>query len=225
MRNVAPAFVERLQNADSEGLVEADFVVFHVRTYAGAPATFAFWTDHDTITAAMVSPFTGVLQGHDFVGAGAILDVGETARTSDISIRRKSLVMSAVHETVLDMWTGHDMRLAKVAVHMGLFDPDSRNLAATEIEFAGELNGAPKEIPARGGSGGIRFDMVSDSRQLTRTNPAKRSDAHQRTRQNDGFHRYIGVAGDWNIPWGQETPGGGSGGSALSGSFNATWKK
>ncbi len=194
-----------MQGADTDGLVEADFVVFHVRTYEGAAASFAFWTDHDTVTAEMQSPFTGALETHDFVGGGAILNIGETPRTSDISIRRKSLDMSAVHPAVLDMWTGHDMRLAKVSFHQGLFDPDSRAFVAAEIEFAGELNGAPKDIPAAKGEGGIRFEVVSDSRQLTRVNSAKRSDAHQRTRQNDGFHKYIGVAGDWNIPWGQET--------------------
>lgn len=61
-----------------------------------------------------------------------------------------------------------------------------------------------KEVPAAGGEGGIRFDIVSDTRQLTRTNPAKRSAAHQRTRGDDAFHDDIGVVGDWNIPWGQE---------------------
>ena len=165
--------------------------------------TFAFWSEHDTVTATVPNPWTGSSQSYPFVGAGAILTVGETPRTSDLSIRRKSITLSAVHETVLDMWTAHDMRLAQVAVYQGLFDPDTRNLVSAMLEFVGELNGAPKEVPAAGGEGGIRFDFVSDTRQLTRTNPAKRSDAHQRTRQNDGFHKYIGVAGDWNIPWGQ----------------------
>lgn len=208
MRNADPAVVALLQSADALGLIEADFMVWHVRTFAGAPETFAFWTEHDTVNGTVVSPFTGNPETHPFVGGGAILDAGETARTSDLSIRRKSITMSAVHQTVLDMWTGHDMRLAQVAVYQGLFDPETRNLAGMLLEFVGELNGAPKEVPAAGGEGGIRFDLVSDTRQLTRTNPAKRSDAHQRTRQNDGFHKYIGVAGDWTIPWGQESEGG-----------------
>ncbi|HWJ88508.1 MAG TPA: hypothetical protein VNS12_10590 [Pelagibacterium sp.] len=208
MRTADPNVVALLQGADTLGLIEADLVVWHVKTFAGAPVPFAFWSEHDTVTATVTSPFTGNPASHPFVGAGAILDVGETPRTSDLSIRRKSITLSAVHETVLNMWTGHDMRLAQVAVYQALFDPETRNMASALLEFVGELNGAPKEVPAAGGQGGIRFDLVSDTRQLTRTNPAKRSDAHQRTRQNDGFHKYIGVSGAWPIPWGQKSEGG-----------------
>lgn len=204
MRNADANTIALLQGADTLGLIEADFVVWIVRDAEGAEVVFPFWTEHDTVTATVPNPWTGWPQSYPFVGAGAILDVGETPRTSDLSIRRKSITMSAVHETVLDMWTAHDMRLAQVAVYQGLFDPETRGLVSALLEFVGELNGAPKEIPAAGVEGGIRFDCVSDTRQLTRTNPAKRSDAHQRTRSSDGFHKYIGVAGDWNIPWGQE---------------------
>lgn len=208
MRNADAATVALLQGADRRGLIEADLSVWRVRTFAGAEQTFAFWTEHDTETGTVTSPWTGLPMSLDFVGGGAVLEVGETPRTSDLSIRRKSITMSAIHETVLDMWTGHDMRLAQVAVYQALFDPETRAFVSALLEFVGELNGAPKEVPAAGGQGGIRFDLVSDTRQLTRTNPAKRSDAHQRTRNNDGFHKYIGVAGDWVIPWGQDAEGG-----------------
>lgn len=203
MKTADPATIALLQGADTIGLIEADLVVWRVKTFAGVETTFAFWSDHDTVTATVPNPWTGTSQSYDFVGAGAILDVGETPRTSDLSIRRKSITMSAVHETVLDMWTAYDMRLAQVAVYQALFDPTTRNLTSALLEFVGELNGAPKEVPTAGSEGGIRFDIVSDTRQLTRTNPARRSDAHQRTRSNDGFHKYIGVAGDWVIPWGE----------------------
>lgn len=208
MRTADPNVVALLSGADTRGLIEADMSVWSVRDLSGDPVTFAFWTEHDTVTATVPNPWTGNPASYSFVGGGAILDVGETPRTSDLSIRRKSITMSAVHETVLDMWTAHDMRLAQVAVYQALFDPETRGLVSALLEFVGELNGAPKEVPAAGGEGGIRFDLVSDTRQLTRVNPAKRSDAHQRTRSNDGFHKYIGVAGAWEIPWGQASEGG-----------------
>jgi len=208
MKNADAQTVALLQGADTRGLIEADVSIWNVRTYAGEARTFAFWTEHDTETGTFVSPWTGTSISLPMVGGGAVLDVGETPRTSDLSIRRKSLTMSAIHQGVLDMWTGHDMRLAQVAVFQALFDPDTRNQVSMLLEFVGELNGAPKQVPAAGGEGGIKFDLVSDTRQLTRSNPAKRSDAHQRTRGNDGFHKYIGVAGDWIIPWGQSAEGG-----------------
>lgn len=220
MKNADPNTVALLQGADTLGLIEADLVVWRVKTFAGTEETFAFWTEHDTETGTVPNPWTGTPSSYPFVGAGAVLSVGETPRTSDLSIRRKSITMSAVHETVLDMWTAHDMRLAQVAVYQALFDPETRSMVSALLEFVGELNGAPKEVPAAGGEGGIRFDIVSDTRQLTRTNPAKRSDAHQRTRNNDGFHKYIGVAGDWQIPWGQESE---SGEKAVTKSGNSSW--
>lgn len=205
MKTTDPSVVALLQGADTDGLIEADLLVWHAKDFDGDPVTFAFWTEHDTENGTVTSPFTGSPVSYPFVGAGAILDVGETPRTSDLSIRRKSITMSAVHEGVIDMWTGHDMRLAQVAVYQALFDPETRNFVSALLEFVGELNGAPKEVPAAGGEGGIRFDLVSDTRQLTRTNSAKRSAVHQRKRdEDDAFHDDIGVAGDWNIPWGQE---------------------
>jgi hypothetical protein len=203
MKTADSPTVALLQGADTLGLIEADVSVWKVKTFSGEEVTFAFWTEHDTETATVTSPWTGSPMSVQLVGAGAVLEVGETPRTSDLSIRRKTITMSAIHETVLNMWTGHDMRLAQVAVYQALFDPATRNLASMLLEFVGELNRAPKEVAAAGGESGIRFDLVSDTRQLTRTNPAKRSDAHQRTRSADGFHKYIGVWKDVSIPWGQ----------------------
>lgn len=200
MRSMLSATAAVIGNADKNGLITADLVLFMVGGVA-----YPFWSEHDTATLTVNNPWTGSSQSYEFVGGGTILDVGETPRTSDLSIRRKSLTMSAIHPSVLDMWTGHDMRLAQVAVFHALFDPTTRNFIEALLEFVGELNGAPKEVPAVGGEGGIRFDLVSDSRQLTRINPAKRSDAHQRTRDGDTFHQDIGVAGTWVIPFGQES--------------------
>ena len=206
MRTADSNTVALLQGADTLGLIEADLVVWIVKDLTtGDPVNFAFWTEHDTVTATVPNPWTGSSQSYPFVGAGAILDVGETPRTANFqNVPSKSVTMSAIHPVVRDMWVGHNVRLAQVAVYQALFDPETRNMVSALLEFVGEIDGAPEEVPEAGGEGGIRFDIVSDTRQLTRTNPAKRSDAHQRTRQNDAFHRDIGVAGDWNIPWGQE---------------------
>lgn len=204
MRTVSSETAALLAGAGEIGIVEADLIVFLVRD-GDSTVPFAFWTEHDTETITVTSPWTGSSTSYAFVGGGTILEVGETPRTSDLSIRRKSVTFSAVHQAVLDMWTGYDMRLAQVAVFQAIFDPNTRAFTDALLEFVGELNGAPKEVPSVGGEGGIRFDFVSDSRQLTRTNPAKRSDAHQRSRGGDTFHNDIGVAGSWIIPFGQES--------------------
>lgn len=205
MRTIGTSAAALLAGADKLGIIEADLVIFIVKDSEGEDTPFAFWTEHDTETITVTSPWTGLSASYPFIGGGTILKVGDTPRTSDLSIRRKSLTMSAIHPAVSDMRLSYDMKLAKVAVFQALFDPITRNFVGAMLEFVGELNGAPRDVPAAGGEGGVRFDMVSDSRQLTITNPAKRSDAHQRTRSNDGFHKYIGVAGEWIIPFGQES--------------------
>jgi len=204
MRSASPTVAAWLANSTQNGIIEADLVVWHVKSYAGADLVFPFWSEHDTQTIAVMSPIIDAAVNYDFVGAGALLNMGETPRTSDLSIRRKSLTMSSIHDTVREMWLGNDMRLAKVAIFQAAFDPATMGLIEALLEFVGELNGAPKEVAAAGGESGIRFDCVSDTRQLTRTNAAKKSDAHQLTRSADGFHKYIGVAGDWLIPFGQQ---------------------
>jgi len=204
MRSIDAETLAALQAADTAGLIEADLVTFHVKTYAGVATSFAFWTEHDAATMDVISPVTGGLVSRTFFGAGAVLDVGEIALTADLSIRRLPIVLAQEHAVVASMWQGHNMHLAGVEVHRRLFDPDTRNLIGQPyVHFVGELNGGPKEVAPIGGQGGIRFDCVSDTRQLTRVNATRRSDAHQRSRQNDGFHRYIGVAGEWRIPWAQ----------------------
>ena len=204
MRTAGSATIDLLANSGENGIAEADLVVWYVKDYTGDPEIFPFWSGHDTQSATVVSPFTGNPVTYDFVGAGALLSIGETLRTSDLSIRRKSISMSPIHPTVKDMWTAYDMRLAQVAVFQAVIDPATMITTEALLEFVGELNGAPKEVAAVGGESAIRFDCVSDSRQLTRFNSAKRSPEHQESRGNDKFHKYIGVAGDWKIPFGRK---------------------
>lgn len=199
MRSLSPEAANLLLNADKLGLVESDMVVFTLTD----GTEHAFWTEHDNEQGNVVNPFTGNPSNYLFQGAGTIVDVGETVRTSDLSIRRKTITLSGVHPAVLLMWLNHDTRMAKVAVYQAIYEPSTREMVSPLLEFVGELNGAPKEVASAGGDAAFRFDCVSDSRQLTRFNSAKRSPSHQSTREGDGFHKYIGVAGTWTIPFGQ----------------------
>jgi hypothetical protein len=63
--------------------------------------------------------------------------------------------------------------------------------------------------PKVGEEGSIELSCVSDTRELTRVNPLKRSDEMQKRRVIGGvpdrFRRYSDVAGGWlqNIHWGE----------------------
>lgn len=56
-----------------------------------------------------------------------------------------------------------------------------------------------------GGEGGVELAVVSHTRMLTRTNPAKRSDESQKLRQGDRLRRYSGVAGEIEFFWMEKT--------------------
>jgi len=46
--------------------------------------------------------------------------------------------------------------------------------------------------------------IVSQSRELTRTNPAKASQEFYARRSGDLWGQYTGTAGQWSIWWGEE---------------------
>jgi hypothetical protein len=67
----------------------------------------------------------------------------------------------------------------------------------------GFVNAAPEEIAGADGQSQLKIEVVSVTRELTRTNPAKRSDETQRLRSGDRLHRYSGTAHQWPIWWGE----------------------
>ena len=82
------------------------------------------------------------------------------------------------------------------------------------------MNKAQLSTPKTGDEGGIDLTCVSHIREMTRTNPAKKSDETQKRRSGDRFRRYIGTV-NVDLFWGQKSgkPGGNSGSG--SGMFGA----
>jgi hypothetical protein len=76
----------------------------------------------------------------------------------------------------------------------------SAGFAAGRLGF---VNAAPEEIAGTDGQSQLKVEVVSVTRELTRTNPAKRSDEAQRLRSGDRFRRYSGTAHQWPIWWGE----------------------
>ena len=60
-----------------------------------------------------------------------------------------------------------------------------------------------EEIAGPDGQSQLRIEVVSVTRELTRTNPGKRSDETQRLRSGDRFRRYTSTAQHWPIWWGE----------------------
>lgn len=205
MKAVDPATAAALQGAQESGLRLRDLATFRVRSFDGATtATFPFWSDIDTVTIQVVRGDTGAAEYRNFVGDGALLKVGQIILSSDLAIQTVTVTLSQVHATVQNMIRGYDCHQAQVEIHRVLFNPATNAvIGAAQCHFIGKVNKAPVTTPRSGEEGGIDLDCVAHIREMTRTNPAKKSDEAQKRRSDDRFRRHIGVA-NVKIFWGSE---------------------
>lgn len=204
MRNPATAIVDALNDAAQAGLIERDLVTFTVKDGGGSAVVFGFWTGEEDVSLDVPTAAGGTALARAFTGRGELISAGEVKLTTDLTVQRVSVVLSGIAPRVLDMLNGHDLRLAPVEIHRALFDPSTRALlAAPDLHFAGEVNAAPRETAAAGGESAVSIECVSDTRQLTRTNPARRGDAFLAARSGDRFYRYVNAVANREIFWGE----------------------
>jgi hypothetical protein len=122
-----------------------------------------------------------------------------------LEVRIIQLVLSPLNEEVALMLRGDDPRFARVEIYRGLLDPLTMLLVAPpRIRFMGRVNGAPIDTAVPGGESRATLSIVSHTRELTRTSPARKSDEQQRLRSGDRFRRYTGVVAEWPIWWGED---------------------
>jgi len=170
----------------------------------GAPSVRCFWDDAETV-AVNVLDEDGDVINHTFVGDGAVLGMDAIPMRIGLEVRTIEITMSALHPEVQALVRGDDARGAKVEIYRGLLDTSSHLLVANpRIRFLGRINETPISTAAAGGESTVTLRVVSHTRELTRTNPARKSDEQQKLRSGDRFRRYTGVAGDWPIFWGEQ---------------------
>lgn len=189
--------------APDSGISERKFVTFFVRSLDGeSTATFPFWNDLDTVTASVLKGDTGTPESRTFHGDGSLISIDPVVMTSDLTVQTLRITLSQIHSTVQNMVRGYDIRGARVEVHRGVFDPQTNELAGPiYCRFIGNVNKVNITTPKVGDEGAIEVEVASIARELTRTNPAKKSDETQRRRSDDRFYRYVGVA-DVDVWWG-----------------------
>lgn len=205
MRSVDTATYDALVAAPDTGLVERNLVSLFVRSLNGVSTkTFCFWNDLDTVTIAVIDGTTGATVNRDFVGDGSILAMDRIPLTSDLTVRTVKVTLSPIHETVEDMARGYDIRGARVEIHRCLFNPQTGAVIGTALcHFVGKVNKAPFSTASVGDESSLPIDVVGHTRELTRTNPAKKSDETQRRRSDDRLRRYTGTA-NVKLWWGME---------------------
>lgn len=204
MRSVDGATSDYLQAR--AGLVARDFLWLEGRNRTtGATEAVGFWSDLDTVTVTVVSGQTGLQVARDYTGSGSLIAIDPIPLTADLTIPQVRIRLSPIDEAVEIAIRGYEPRQAVVEIHRGLFDLDTRALVAPPLpHFVGRVEKAPIATPAVGGEGGVELTVVGHINELTRTNPAKKSDESQRRRADDRFYRYASVVKNWPIYWGEE---------------------
>lgn len=187
---------------------------------SGGLETMGLWNGDDTVDVSVVNPDTGLPVTRTYHAAGALLNIDPIPAVSDLSVRTIQIGLSQINAAVQQAIRGYDPRLAKVQIHRGMLDLDTREVIGYPVPlWDGQVNGSPIETPAVGQEGGIALQVVSHTRMLTRTNAAKRSDETQKLRQGDRLRRYSDTAGEWAFWWGEEKASNNSKPSHLSGAL------
>lgn len=191
---------------ESGQLVLRDFLTIFGKDGGGDPAEYCFWTGEDDVTTNVISAQDGSTDSRNFVGGGALPESGVPAIVDAIGLEARAFTfeLNHIHSAVQDMVRiPGAIRLAVAEVHRGLLDPSTWTLVSTPYpRFLGRVDGAALETPAVGGTGAVRLMLIGDTIDLTRTNPALKSDESQKLRSGDRFRRYADAAGAVEVWWG-----------------------
>lgn len=172
----------------------------------GTPKTFGFTDFGEDVVTNVVDGLTGETVSRTFSGdSRPILSLDSMPLRLGVEIDNVRVTLSHLHPDVVDLVRAYDCRNAAVQIHRGWLSPDSMLLvAAPRCRRLGQVNGTPIETPAAGSAGSVVLTIVSRSRELTRTNPAKASQEFYARRSADKWGQYTGTAGQWSIWWGEE---------------------
>lgn len=190
---------------DRSRVIPRNFIGCTVWDDEGEPVFFGFTDYGEDIITNVIDIETGSTVSRTFYGDDApIQGMDQIPLKVGIEVDTTQVVLNQIHPVVQLMVRGHNCRNAKVQIWRGYLDPVSMLLVAEpRSRRVGQINGTPIVTPAVGGQGSITLKIVSHTRELTRTNPAKRSDETYRLRSGDRFGRYSGTAGQWEIWWGE----------------------
>lgn len=205
MRNISTAAQAAL---DAETIAPRDFIsIFAKRRDNGAIVEDCYWSDEGTVNAEIIDPLTGLTITRTFKGGGGLLQISAVPIVVGIIVQNVTIQMSQVDDRIQQLFRGYDPRQARVELHRGMIDPATARLVAPAVpRFSGFVNEVDITTPKEGEDGSVSVICTSHTQEMTRSNPATRSDADQRLRSSsDGFFRHVTTIGEQNIFWGSES--------------------
>lgn len=189
-------------------LIARDFLWIIARERnSGLPVSVGFWSDIEDASVFVVDPDTLQPVIRPYKAAGGLISIDAIPAVSVIEVQDIAIKMSQLDELVEQAVRLYDIKQARVEIHRGLFDPDTRNLISPAVvRFVGFVNQVQISTPQENSDGGVTLTCVSHTQELTRANPATRSHEDQKTRDSsDIFFIDAATVSEWDIQWGESS--------------------
>jgi hypothetical protein len=196
----------QLAVSDRNRIAICNFVLITARNVENEPISFGFTDFGEDVSVNIIDGLTGGTINHTYYGDNSpISELDSIPMSIGLEVSTTNVVLNPFHPVVSEMYRGNVIRNAPVQIHRGFLSPESMLLVAPpRCRRLGFVNKASEEIGGVGSESRLTLEVVSITRELTRSNPAKRSDETQRRRNGDRFRRYTGTADKWPIWWGEE---------------------
>lgn len=188
---------------DARAITLRDFIWLVARDRSDDSAvSVGYWSDVGTVSAQVVNPMTGGTVSRTFAGAGGLISVSQVPMTANLTVQTVTVSVSQVSDAN-DLIRAYDVKQARIEIFRGLFTPAMVQLAPAFPRFVGFVDEVQITTPAEGGDGSIDMTCVSHAQEMSRFNPATRSDADLRKRDpDDTFRRHAASVGTWEVTWG-----------------------
>jgi hypothetical protein len=203
MRTLTPAAQAALE---AETVAPRDFITIYAKTRdTGAEVVDCYWSDEGSVAADVIDPGTGLVVTRTFKGGGGALSISAVPIVVGLVVQNVEIELSQISEHIQQLIRGYEPKQARIELHRGFVDPKSGLLVSPAVpRFAGFIDEIEITTPEQGGEGAVSVTCTSHTQEITRSNPATRSDADQRLRDaDDGFFRHVALIGEQNIYWGQ----------------------
>lgn len=201
MRTISAATQAALND---RAVLARDFVWFTVKDrITGDPVEIGYWSDVGLRDAQLINPKTQQIETRQFIGAGTLIKMPAIPLVSNGTLQSIKIELSQVGDANRLVRT-YDAKFARVEIYRGLFKKGSMvQVDPAYSRFTGYVDDIDIPRPKEGAAGSIKLKCVTSEREMTKSNPATRSDADQRLRDpTDSFRRHAAVVGEWEINWG-----------------------
>lgn len=191
---------------DRHAVIPRNFVLVVARSLVdGSAITFGFTDYGEDITTNIVDGRTGAVVSHVFYGDNSpITSIDPISLKVGLEVATTQVVLNPLHPVVELMARGHRLRNAPVQIHRGYLSRESMLLVAPpRCRRLGQVNGAPINTAAVGGTSRLTLKVVSVTRELTRLNSDMRGYESQQRRGGDQARKYNGTAHVWQSHWGE----------------------